>query len=245
MSAAAKKTARAASQPTQPIERPSLAMSLKRLRAEREMSLSALAALSGLPQSTLSKVENGQMSLNYDKLVVLAEVFEIDIRQLFMTEADAAIEIAQMARRVIDRANDTFAAFNHMGFRYLSTELRNRLMLPALFDVGTPSVPDDMVEMMDVVGQRFAFVVEGPVDFLCAQYEPVTLQTGDAIYIDSAMPHAFVARNGRRARIVTVLASSNPEYLELAREATKQGAVDASNTFRQRARARTARKKRS
>jgi transcriptional regulator with XRE-family HTH domain len=244
MSVAVKKTSRAASQPSQPVERPNLAMSLKRLRAEREMSLSALAALSGLPQSTLSKVENGQMSLNYDKLVVLAEVFEIDVRQLFMTETDAAVESGQMARRAIDRASNKFLSVDHMGYRYLSTELRNRLMLPALFDVGTPSVPDHKIEMMDVVGQRFAFVVEGPVDFLCEQYEPVTLQTGDAIYIDSAMPHAFVTRNGGRARIVTVLASSNPEYLELAREATKQGAVDASNTFRQRARARTARSKR-
>jgi transcriptional regulator with XRE-family HTH domain len=215
-----------------------LALSLKRLRAERDMSLSALAALSGLPQSTLSKVENGQMSLNYDKLVVLAEVFEIDVRQLFMTETEAAAESGQMARRAIDRASNAFATLDHMRYRYLSTELRHRLMLPAEFDVGTPKVADHDIEMMDVVGQRFAYVVEGPVDFLCEQYEPVTLQTGDAIYIDSAMPHAFVTRDGRRARIVTVLASANPEYLELAREATKQGAVDASNTFRQRARAR-------
>lgn len=220
--------------------RPSLGGSIKRLRAQRDLSLSSLAASSGLPQSTLSKVENGQMSLNYDKLVRLAEVLEIDVRQLFMTEAEAALENGLMARRAIDRAGDEFHAVDHMHYRYLSTELKNRMMLPALFKVETPAVPDDQVEMMDVVGQRFAHVVSGPVDFLCAQYEPVTLQTGDSIYIDSAMPHAFVTRDGSMAEIVTVLASSNPEYLELAREATKQGAVDASNLFRQRRKARIA-----
>ncbi len=240
MSVPVKRTKRAASQAGAPLERPNLALSLKRLRAERGMSLSSLAASSGLPQSTLSKVENGQMSLNYDKLVVLAEVFEIDVRQLFMTAAEAAVESGQMARRSIDRASDEFSTLDHMGYRYLSTELRNRLMLPALLDVRTPNVPDHQIEMMDVVGQRFAFVLEGTVDFLCDQYEPATLQAGDAIYIDSAMPHAFVTRDGARARIVTVLASSNPEYLEIAREATKQGEPDASNAFRQRARARTA-----
>jgi transcriptional regulator with XRE-family HTH domain len=217
---------------------PSLGASIKRLRAQRNLSLSGLAAASGLPQSTLSKVENGQMSLNYDKLVRLAEVLEIDVRQLFMTEAEAAIESGLMARRTIDRASEEFFAVDHIRYRYLSTELKNRMMLPALFEVTTPEVPDTAVEMMDVVGQRFAYVVEGPVDFLCAQYEPVTLATGDAIYIDSAMPHAFVARGGRTARVLTVLASSNPEYLELAREATRLGGVDASNLFRQRRRAR-------
>lgn len=218
--------------------RPSLAASIKRLRAQRNLSLSGLAAASGLPQSTLSKVENGQMSLNYDKLVRLAEVLEIDVRQLFMTEAEAAIESGMMARRTIDRASADFLAVDHIRYRYLSTELKNRMMLPALFEVTSPEVPDAAVEMMDVVGQRFAYVVEGPVDFLCAQYEPVTLATGDAIYIDSAMPHAFVAREGRTARVLTVLASSNPEYLELAREATRMGGIDASNLFRQRRRAR-------
>ncbi len=229
-------TARISADPT--TLRPSLGASIKRLRAQRNLSLSGLAAATELPQSTLSKVENGQMSLNYDKLVRLAEVLEIDVRQLFMTEAEAAIESGLMARRTIDRASDAFQALDHIRYRYLSTELKNRMMLPALFEVTTPTVPDHAVEMMDVVGQRFAYVVDGPVDFLCAQYETVTLETGDAIYIDSAMPHAFVARGGRTARVLTVLASSNPEYLELAREATRLGAADASNLFRQRRRAR-------
>ncbi len=214
--------------------RPSLGASLKRLRAQRDLSLSALASASGLPQSTLSKVENGQMSLNYDKLVRLAEVLEVDVRQLFITEAEAALESGIMARRVIDRSAEDFHSVDHMRYRYLSTELKNRLMLPVLFEVGTPTVPDAEVEMMDVVGQRFAFVLDGPVDFLCAQYEAVTLETGDSIYIDSAMPHAFVARDGGRARVVAVLASTDSEYLELAREATRLGATDASNELRKR-----------
>lgn len=220
--------------------RPDLGASLKRLRAQRDLSLSALAAASGLPQSTLSKVENGQMSLNYDKLVHLAEVLEIDIRQLFMTETDAAIENGLMARRAIDRTaqGEALRRVDHLGYRYLSTELRNRLMLPTLFEISTPDVADEEIDMMNVVGQRFAYVIEGPVDFLCAHYEPVTLETGDSIYIDSAMPHSFVARDGRAARIITVLASSNLEYLELAREATRKGAVDASNQFRERRQAR-------
>ena len=223
--------------------RPDLSAALKRLRAQRDLSLSALAALTGLPQSTLSKVENGQMSLNYDKLVRIAERLEIDIRQLFATDAEAAMESGALARRAIDRRSDKFGVVDHLRFQYLSTDLRNRLMLPALFEVGTPEVPDDQLEMMDVVGQRFAYIVEGPVDFICDQYETVTLNTGDAMYIDSAMPHAFAAREGRTARLLTVLASANPDYLQIARQATRLGMTDASEEFRRQQRERLSKTK--
>jgi transcriptional regulator with XRE-family HTH domain len=219
-------------------DRPDLGASLKRIRGARNLTLSGLASLTGLPQSTLSKVENGQMSLNYGKLARLAEVLEVDVRELFMTESEAAMQGGKLARRIIDRAKSPEIVFQHYRFRYLTTELRNRLMLPILFELDTPQVPDEEIEMMDIVGQRFAYVLEGPVDFLCKHYETVTLDTGDAIYIDSAMPHAFAARGGRKARVISVLASSIPDYLELARQAASQGSRDASNAFRRRRRAR-------
>lgn len=218
------------SSPSRP-KRPELGAVLKRLRAERDLSLTAFAAMTGLPQSTLSKVENGAMSLNYDKLARIASVLEIEIGQLFSMEAEGGSGAA-MARRVIDRRSDKFTPRNHLQYQYLSTDLRNRLMLPIVFLIDTPVVPDAELEMMDILGQRFAFVLEGPVDFLCDQYETVTLQAGDALYIDSAMPHTFAARDGRQARVLSVLASSNPHYLELARQATLQGIADASEAFR-------------
>jgi transcriptional regulator with XRE-family HTH domain len=214
--------------------RPDLGSALKRLRSERGISLSSLATLSGMPQSTLSKVESGQMSLNYEKLVRLAATLEIDIRQLFTTEAEAALDSGRMARRVIDRWREPEGRSQHYRFRYLSTELRNRLMLPMILDISPTVVPDAEIEMMNVVGQRFVYVLEGPVDFLSDQYEAVTLEAGDAIYIDAAMPHAFVTRDKRRARVLSMIASSIPEYLELARQATAHGNADASNAFRAR-----------
>lgn len=213
--------------------RPSLGANLRALRSERGWNLSRLAEATGLPQSTLSKVENGQMSLNYEKLFQVAEALEVDIARLFTVEPGAAPRA--MARRAIDRHSDRgFGIDGYYRFKHLSTELKNRLMAPLLIEVSAPKATQrrDEAAMMNLVGERFAYVLEGPVDFLCAQYKTVTLQTGDCVYVDADMPHGFLSPPGVRARILTVLSSADPEYLKLVREAAMRGEADASGRFK-------------
>lgn len=210
-------------------DEPDLGTNIKRLRRSRGWNLSRLAKESGLPQSTLSKVEAGQMSLNYRKLLRLADSLQVDVRSLFATPSEIAIADGNMARRAVDRDTHGFQTDNHYNFRFLSTELKNRLMIPILFEV---EHTEREVPMMDLVGERFAYVVEGPVDFLCEQYEKVTLETGDSIYVDAAMPHAFVSPGeGITAKVITVVTSSNLEYLDLARDAALRGDPDATERY--------------
>lgn len=207
---------------------------MRRLRREWGWNLMRLATETGLPQSTLSKVENGQMSLNYEKLLQVAAALEIDVARLFAAEPDMAAEAR--ARRVVDRnSSDGFHADGHYRYKHMSIELKNRLMGPVLLEVSEKpaGVTDDSQIMMHIIGERFAYVLQGPVDFLCEQYETVTLQTGDSIYVDAAMPHGFVAPAGATARVLTVLASSDPEYMKIVRDAALQGASDASGRFKE------------
>ncbi len=213
-----------------PADEPDLGTNIKRLRRSRGWNLSRLAKESGLPQSTLSKVEAGQMSLNYTKLLRLADALQMDVRSLFATPSEIAIADGNMARRAVDRASKkNYTPFDHYQFQFLSTELKNRLMIPILFEV---EHTERHVPMMDLMGERFAYVVEGPVEFHCEQYETVTLETGDSIYVDAAMPHAFVSpRKDVTAKVITVVTSSNLEYLDLAREAASRGDTDASKRY--------------
>ena len=117
-------------------DRPSLGLNVRRLRAQRGWNLNRLAAQSGLPQSTLSKVENDQMSLNYDKLLVIARALEVDVSELFASPNDIASRLKPMARRTIQRAEAQGAhVFEQYEYSYLCTELKNRLMVPILFTV--------------------------------------------------------------------------------------------------------------
>src|SRR5438132_592383 len=82
---------------------------LRAARTEQGLSLRALAARSGLPYSTLSKLENGKMAMTYDKLTQLAQGLGVDLGALIAeprpVEAPAAV-----GRRSVARAGEAPAA---------------------------------------------------------------------------------------------------------------------------------------
>ena len=219
-------------------KKPNLGENVKRLRRERGWNLSTLANKSGLPQSTLSKVETGQMSLNYDKLLHLAETFDVDIRNLFASPTELAVVNGTMGRLVIEKASDpTLLADDHYNYSHLSTALKNRLMMPLLLEVSDAQTVQGVenegeIPLMDIIGERFAYVIKGPVDFHCEQYETIRLSTGDSLYVDAAMPHAFVAPKGKTAKVITVTTSQNMDYLRIARDSTAKGEANASEQFK-------------
>jgi predicted transcriptional regulator len=61
--------------------RPTLGRILKELRRHRNWTLREMSERSGIPVSTLSKVENDRLTLTYDKLAQLSEHHEIPISE--------------------------------------------------------------------------------------------------------------------------------------------------------------------
>ena len=78
---------------------------LKEQRLARGWTLADVSARTGLPVSTLSKVENDKISLTYDKLVRLSQGLGIDISRLF-GGADAP-QRAVTGRRSVTRSTDS------------------------------------------------------------------------------------------------------------------------------------------
>jgi transcriptional regulator with XRE-family HTH domain len=60
---------------------------LRDIRNRNQWTLAEVSAMTGLAVSTLSKVENNQMQLTYDRLIELAQGMNIDIAELFGTVA--------------------------------------------------------------------------------------------------------------------------------------------------------------
>ena len=85
-------------------ERPTLGRILKELRSNRNWTLREMSERSGIPVSTLSKVENDRLTLTYDKLLQLSERLHVPIGELF-AEAEPAEE-GVTARRSIGRLED-------------------------------------------------------------------------------------------------------------------------------------------
>jgi transcriptional regulator with XRE-family HTH domain len=192
-------------------ERPTLGRILKELRSNRNWTLREMSERSGIPVSTLSKVENDRLTLTYDKLLQLSERLHVPIGELF-AEAEPEEE-GVTARRSIGRLEDAIRVTTpNYDYYYLCTELRRKRMVPILTRIRAKS----LAEFGDLVshhGEEYIHVLEGTIVVHTEFYDPVTLEAGEAIYIDSNMGHAYVAADDCEEALVLGVCSSDDEAL--------------------------------
>jgi transcriptional regulator with XRE-family HTH domain len=175
---------------------------LREERLRRGWTLGEVGARTGLPVSTLSKIENDKISLTYDKLARLSQALEIDISRLFGGQ-DAPQETVS-GRRSITRANagrsiDT----ENYGHRYLAADLLNKSFIPVVAEIRTRSL-QEFGELITHEGEEFAYVLEGAVDLYTSMFAPVRLNAGDSIYFDSAIGHAYLAASDGPCRVLSI-----------------------------------------
>ena len=167
---------------------------LRSVRAAKGWTLADVKDRTGLPISTLSKLETGKMGLSYDKLMKLGRGLGVDIAQLLGENENNTIAAPQLlsGRRVITRSGDE-RILESSGFHYMchSAELLNRSMHPMVVDLKAQTL-DEFGEFVRHAGEEFTYVLEGTLEFHCDLYAPVELSKGDSIYFDSGMGHAYL-----------------------------------------------------
>ena len=190
--------------------RPTLGRILKDLRNHRNWTLREMSERSGIPVSTLSKVENDRLTLAYDKLAQLSQKLQIPISDLFAeTEQVEAIT----ARRSIGKVEDSVRVTTpNYDYYYLCTELRRKRMVPVLTRIRAKSL-SEFGDLVSHAGEEYIHVLEGTIVVHTQFYDPVTLKTGEAIYIDSNMGHAYVAAEDCDEALVLGVCSSADEAL--------------------------------
>ena len=158
----------------------------------------------GLPVSTLSKIENGKISLSYDKLARISTGLGIDIGALFAPDrVSPPVELAT-GRRSITRAGDGRAIeTDTYGHLYPASDLLNKRFVPLIADVRARSL-EAFGEMIRHPGEEYAFILEGAVELHTNLYAPVRLEVGDSIYFDSGMAHAYLAAIDGPCRVLSI-----------------------------------------
>jgi transcriptional regulator with XRE-family HTH domain len=191
-------------------DRPTLGRILKGLRNHRNWTLREMSERSGIPVSTLSKVENDRLTLTYDKLAQLSQKLKIPISDLFAeTEAVEAITARRSISRLEDAIRVTTANYDYY---YMCTELRRKRMVPVLTRIRAKSLAE-FGNLVSHAGEEYIHVLEGTIVVHTEFYDPVTLKTGEAIYIDSNMGHAYVAAEDCDEALVLGVCSSDDEAL--------------------------------
>jgi transcriptional regulator with XRE-family HTH domain len=191
---------------------PTLGALLRGLRNRNRWTLKDMSERSGIPISTLSKVEHDRLTLTYDKLLQLSRRLNIRMSELF-AENDTTAESAVTARRSIgDLKQSVRVKTANYDYYYLCTELRRKRMIPILTRIRAKSV-EEFGDLVRHPGEEFIYIVGGSVVVHTEFYDPVTLNEGESIYIDSNMGHAYVTAEGCEEAVVLGVCSSADDGL--------------------------------
>jgi transcriptional regulator with XRE-family HTH domain len=178
-----------------PPKRPGAA--LRRVRERSGLTLGEVSRRTGISVSTLSKVENGKLSLSYHRLAQISDGLEIDIARLFEAPGEAvAPQAPATGRRSVCRAGDPGAE------RPAADLLRKRLS-PRVMVLG-PCGSSEVPKLSRVAGEVYAFVIEGEAELHTELYAPLRLGAGDSIYFDGETAHAWISAGPRPCQVLTV-----------------------------------------
>ncbi len=195
--------------------KPVLGDCLKAARQARRLTLKAVAARTGIALSTLSKVENHQMSLTYDKLLQLSAGLEMEIAELFHPPGSTAPAAPLCTgRRSIARSGEgQLVQTGLYGYLYQCTDLLGKRMVPIVAEV-TARTLDQFGPLMRHAGEEFLHVLEGSVAVHTEFYATTVLNAGDGIYLDSGMGHAYLNAGPGTARALCVCSGDAPDLFE-------------------------------
>jgi transcriptional regulator with XRE-family HTH domain len=197
--------------PAASIAKPGAAV--KALRRKHGWTLAEVSRRTGLPTSTLSKIENDKMSLTFDKLARLSSGLQIDISALFRGANGEDAQFGASGRRSIVRAGEGKAieTRNYLHL-YPAWELLNKKIIPIVAEMRARSL-EEFGELIRHPGEEYAFVLEGEVELHTSLYAPVRLRTGDSIYFDSGMGHAYIAVGDGPCRVLSLCSAPETQLI--------------------------------
>ncbi len=183
-----------------PVEPLNLGVRVRELRRAKGWTLEQAARQAGLARSTLSKIENGQMSPTYEALRKLAGGLAISVPQLFTPPSRAQVT----GRRAITRAGEgqgqATATYEH---ELLASSLTRKQMLPYRARIRARGL-DEFDGWVRHDGEEFLYVLTGVARLYTEFYEPVDLRRGDSAYYDATMGHNVISLSEEDATILWV-----------------------------------------
>lgn len=173
---------------------------VRELRKARNWTLEQAASQAGLARSTLSKIENGQMSPTYDAVKKLAVGLEISVPQLFTAPQKDQVNGRMSVVKSGEGTRQVTTTYEH---ELLAEGLRKKAMLPYRARVRARSM-DEFDGWVRHDGEEFLYVLTGVITLYTEFYEPVDMRRGDSAYYDGSMGHNVVSVSEDDATILWV-----------------------------------------
>jgi len=170
---------------------------IRQWRLRRGVTLTKTAELAGLTKSTLSKIENGQISPPISTVMRIGDALSVPLADFFSEPKNAPNYALTRKGKgsVITRDGSEF------GYSYesLALQMPNKKGEPFVLTIK----PGDPSGDFQHGGDEFIYMLAGKLEFTL-DGEIMVLNTGDSIYFDPSKPHTARALGKRDARFVCV-----------------------------------------
>jgi len=176
---------------------------LRALRLKKKMGLVELGKHTGLSPALLSKLERGRLFPTLPTLLRIALVFSVGLEFFFAGARDKPlVAIVRRKERIQlpDRPGPGSVMYRFESLDFAATERRFNSYFANF-------LPGDADKLRTHVhpGVEFILVVQGSLG-LQVGADQYILDSGDSVYFDSSVPHAYRRSAGRTCSAVVVTA---------------------------------------
>lgn len=179
---------------------------VRALRHSKSLTLQQVADRAGMAGSTISKIENSNLSPTFDGLLKLARGLDVDLTTLLAGEDETTGRPASsMGRLNVTRAAER-VGHNAGTYVYepLGMGLKQKLM-DATFVVVKARTVAEFDHLVTHPGEELIFVLTGEVELHSDLYTPIRLCAGDSAYYDAGMGHALISISEQDATLLNVV----------------------------------------
>ena len=174
---------------------------LKKIREEKQLTLTQLSQLTGFDRQLLTEIESGAVCPQLGTVIKLSKALDSALRRLISDEGERLYVVTrQNERKEITRSTTRQgqrAAYTYMS---LAPEVKGRHMEPLIVEL--EAMPPDEERSIHQ-GDEFIYVLQGEVTLDIGD-DHFELHPGDSVYYLSSTPHLLAAKAGR-ARVLAVI----------------------------------------
>lgn len=179
-----------------------LGSALRAARTAKSLSLSDVAAATGISPSFLSLVENGKSDITIGRLVRLVAFYGLSLADLLPTDPAADPDVVRKSEQ-----RTLPSPAEEIEFRLLAPNTRGSMM-PMIVEF-EPSA--HLAEYGRHAGEEFVHVLQGKLELELEGSEPRILKAGDSAYYSAERPHLF--RNASDTAPLRIICVDSPPNL--------------------------------
>ncbi len=184
---------------------------LRALRKKKGFTLKRLSEASGVPLSTLSKIELAQTALSYDKFMAVSQALDVEMSELLQpsSHADGHQIFSGQALKAAIVENDEYTSENYL-HKFLFSDTHGKAMTPIVATINSREIKD-FSEFIKHPGQEFALVLSGSVKIVFENGDCIRLKKHEVAYFDSSVGHVYLSCSKTPARVLAVCSDRPPQ----------------------------------